>query len=786
MRLFGYGDFWEAFFSEFRRRLFISCGLLNDSGKWLAGSLLAIAAANPAYAEEIAIPRIQNSVNVDADLTEPEWQTAKKVELVFDTWPAENSPAPVATTAYVMENGDYFYIAFTARDVNPEAIRAYYRDRDKIWDDDAVGIKIDTYGDHKLAYQFYVNPFGVQADGIANETSKQEDNTKLAWDGIWQSAGKITADGYQVEIAIPLQILNFNDRLPIQQWKIELLRFYPRDLRHRLSNNKLDRTNPCWICQLQPLRGFSGVKEGKHFTLVPSLVAGTDEQRELHPQHNGPWQRQSDVEPGLDIKWGITPDINLNATFNPDFSQVEADEAQVSVNDPFTLLLPEKRSFFLDNADYFSSPLDLVYTRNVNSPDAGAKLTGRHNQHAFAFFAADDTSTQFIVPGNISSSIAQLDQESKNAVWRYRYDATSTLSIGTLGTVREAEDYHNRVQGIDVKYQPNDQDEWVAQWLYSNSQYPQLLAGQLRDESALRVNSETFSSHAGYFSFLRETRHFMWNSRYQTMGEDFRADLGYIPQTDYYKQTHATSYQWFSDSHWWNRVILWSDWDTTHNERHEFLEKELEAELSIWGPHQSFLRFRPMHRDRVGARHDKTTLAITDNTDIFRELLLETEFEVQPWSGVYLGVESETGRKLDFRNNRMGRGLQIAPEVRWNLDEHFLLTTRHTYRTLTADGAEVFTANLTDMRLSYQFSVRSFVRLALIYSDVEHNPENNRIAVKPKKRELGSQLLYSYKVNPQTLIYAGYSDAALSDDEIDDLSLYQRSVFLKLSYAWML
>lgn len=129
---------------------------------------------------------------------------------------------------------------------------------------------------------------------------------------------------------------------------------------------------------------------------------------------------------------GYHPNININATLNPDFSQVKADEAQVSVNDPFTLLLPEKRSFFLDNADYFSSPLDLVYTRNINSPDAGAKLTGRHNRHAFALFAADDTSTQFIVPGNISSSIAQLESDSKNAVWCYRYDATPSLSLGTL------------------------------------------------------------------------------------------------------------------------------------------------------------------------------------------------------------------------------------------------------------------------------------------------------------------------------------------------------------------
>lgn len=738
-----------------------------------------------ASASELGIPHLPQAIKVDGNLTEPEWQQALAVDLAFDTWPAENTAAPVATKAYAFENGEYFYIAFKASDPDVKSIRAFYRDRDKIWEDDSVGLKIDAYGDNKLAYQFYVNPFGVQADGVLNETSKQEIDSELDWDGIWHSAGKLTDDGYQVEIAIPLQLLNFNDRLPIQQWKIEWLRFYPRTLRHRLSNNILERANPCWICQLAPTSGFAGVEEGKHFTLVPSLVTGTDERRELPATADNHWQRQSDTEASLDVKWGITPDINLNATLNPDFSQVEADEAQVSVNETFSLFLPEKRAFFLDNADYFSSPLDLVYTRNVGAPDAGAKLTGRHNQHAFALFAADDTSTQFIVPGNISSAIARVDETSNNAVWRYRFDATPALSIGTLGTARESEHYHNRVNGVDFKYQPNDQDEWVAQWLQSDSQYPQWLTQSLHGESALRVNAEPFTGHAGYFSYLHETRNWMWNSRYQSMNEGFRADLGYIPQTDYYKQTHATSYQWFSSEHWWNRIEFWGDWDTTHNSQDEFLEKELELELSIWGPHQSYFALRPINRERVGGRHDQTSLAVTYNSDRFTENLLETTAEITPWPGVSLELDTEFGKKLDFRNNRLGNGKQIEPEISWNINRHFLLEASHTYRRLDADGAEVFTAKLTDLRLSYQFSVRSSLRLAVIYADIAYNPDNNIAKVDARERTLGTQLLYSYKINPQTLFFAGYSDNAYSDDEVEQLTRDQRSLFLKFSYAWM-
>ena len=734
-------------------------------------------------AADINIPRIQSAVKVDADLSEPAWQQAKAVELSYDTWPAENTPAPVKTTAYVMEDGEFFYISFVAKDPNPEQIRAFYRDRDNVWDDDHVGIKIDTYNDSKLAYQFFINAFGVQADAIENEITKMESD---AWDGIWHSAGKITDEGYQVEVAIPLRILNFNDRLALQNWKLELLRFYPRDVRHRLSSNKIERNDPCWICQMSNATGFAGAKQGNHFTLVPALVMGANQQREVSADNKSDWRTENNVEPSLDLKWGITPDISLNATLNPDFSQVEADEAQVSVNDTFALFFDEKRSFFLDNADYFSSPLDLVYTRNVSSPDAGVKLTGRHDQQSFAFFAANDKTTTFIVPGNVSSDIATLDEKSENAVLRYRFDMTPRLSLGWISTLRQSEDYHNYVHGLDLKYQWTAQDKFIAQLLRSDSQYPTELAALLSDEAALRVGNKAFSDGAQYLAYEHENRNWSWYSRYQGLEQGFRADMGYQPQTDTNKLVNGGSYQWFSDSAWWNRFQIWGDWDISHNDAGELLEKEAELELQLWGAQQSYGFVGATTRDRVGSRFDNGRLQIDANTALFAEKLLSAGAEVQPWSGVFLGFEAETGDKLDFRNNRLGDGLELAPELRWNVDAHMQVQARHTYRTLDAMGAEVFTANLTDLRLSYQFSVRSFLRLALIYSDISRNPLNNTGTVVARDKTLGSQLLYSYKLNPQTLFFAGYSDNAFSDDEVDDLTRDQRSVFLKFSYAWML
>ena len=259
-----------------------------------------------------------------------------------------------------------------------------------------------------------------------------------------------------------------------------------------------------------------------------------------------------------------------------------------------------------------------------------------------------------------------------------------------------------------------------------------------------------------------------------------------MPQTDYTKVVHGGSYQWFFEHSWFNRVQLWSDWDISHNANDELLEKEVEVAVTLFGQYQSNTEFMVTQRDRVGSRLDGNRLAVDANTQLFQEQLFILESEFQPASGLIVELFTEYGDKLDFRNNRLGTGLQLSPEVRWNADIHTQLALRHTYRTLDAAGAEVVTANLTDVRLSYQFSVQSFVRLALIYSDLQQNPMNNLGQVNAHSKALGSQLLYSYKLNPQTLFFAGYSDNAFADDDMTSLTRDQRSVFVKFSYAWML
>ena len=348
------------------------------------------------------IPFVAAEAEIDGDLSDKIWTQALDVSLNIVNHPWNNEVSPVSTTAKLVENGEFLYIAFIAQDPEPKNIKGFLGDRDTRWGDDLVGVKLDTFNNRRLNYEFFVNPFGVQNDSIANELTGQ---TNDLWDGIWHSYGKITANGYQVEIAIPYNILNFEQNNLEKKWAIELVRLYPRESRLRISHVPLDRDNACWLCQYPEAVGFKNAKFAKNLTVTPAIVGQKVQTRDIY-NPNDDWRSDDDIDAGVDIRWGISPNTLLNVTVNPDFSTVESDSGQLNVNKNFSLYYDEKRPFFLENTEYFSSNFDLVYTRNIADPDYGVKLTGKEQSHTYGLFVTNDSQTNFFVPGNLSSDIA--------------------------------------------------------------------------------------------------------------------------------------------------------------------------------------------------------------------------------------------------------------------------------------------------------------------------------------------------------------------------------------------
>jgi hypothetical protein len=222
-------------------------------------NLLAFGWMAVAYAQQIdpiafRIGHTSETPAIDGNYSPAEWSGATLVQLTNETSPAQNIPALVKTDVYVMEDGASLLIAFIAEDPAPEKIRAFYRDRDRAFQDDFVGVVIDTFNDERRAFKFFVNPLGVQMDLTQDDVARREDDS---WNALWESAGVITATGFIVEMRIPLKQLRFPGGLEQQTWGIDLVRSYPRDLKHRLSNNISDYSISCYLCQLQKTQGFS-------------------------------------------------------------------------------------------------------------------------------------------------------------------------------------------------------------------------------------------------------------------------------------------------------------------------------------------------------------------------------------------------------------------------------------------------------------------------------------------------------------------------------------------------
>jgi hypothetical protein len=756
-----------------------------------------------------SLPYLAPSAIIDGDLDEPVWKKAKVIDINNVTWPYENTPSPVKTTAYVYENGDALYIGFQAYDQNPSYIRAFFRDRDRVWNDDLVGVKIDSFNNKRSAYQFFINPLGVQQDSIENELTKSEN---MSWDGIWDSAGKIHDRGYTVEIEIPLRVLNFDDSTDIKTMAMEFLRFYPRNERLRLSNMQLTHTNNCWICQMPLYSGFKKAKQSNNIAIIPSLVVRKSETRDIDESKINEWQRENNTEPGIDMKWAITPDMTLNATLNPDFSQVEADTGQLSVNNSFNLFYPEKRPFFLDNSDYFASYTNLIHTRNIAAPDYGFKFTSNIKGHTLAAFIANDEQLNVIIPGNLGSRVVNLEQKSDNAALRYRFDFDNTLSVGATTTLRQSHDYTNRLLSVDSKYQPTSHDTFKLQLIASDTEYSQAFIDELCDgeqddcnslptiscvqfedcdynESTLRALNSGDTTGTGYIiNYEHNQKYWRVFSGYRDYDAGFRSDLGFITQVDFNKFVTGLEYRWYGkkDS-WWNRARWYTDWDITHNAEGDLLEKEVETRFAVNGPLQSTFDVGIEHRKRIGFRHDKTRLSINNNTDRFTENRAWAYMEFKPLPGLFASLNLRTGNKLDLANNRLGNEYFARPMINFNLGKHFEVRLRHTYEKLEAQHSNIYTANLTDIRLTYQFNINSYIRLAMIRTNIDRNL-NNYIDqdVNATNKGLSTQLLYSYKINPQTVFFAGYSDNGYQDDYLDKITKDNKTFFAKFSYAWLM
>lgn len=755
--------------------------ILSAAVRSLAAALLlsfagaSLAAQAPATAPETAAPSAEtrrfavspatSPIKVDGLLDEEAWKTALVVDLPFEWGRANNGPPPVATVSLVTYDSENFYVAFRCADPEPGAIRAHLMDRDAIAafiQDDHVGFNIDTFNDERRAFQFRVNPLGVQVDATFSEIDALED---FSWDAIWDAKGQVSDQGYTVEIAIPFKQLRFPRSDVPQTWGFEAFRSYPRNVRYRISSKFTDRAKDCLLCQENKIAGFSGIAPGRNLELTPTVTGSRTDVVDTFP--NGELVKGDEkVEPGLTVRWGVTPNTTLNATINPDFSQVETDSAQLEVNTRFALFFPEKRPFFLEGADLYLTPLQAVFTRTVADPDWGVKVNTKEGKNSLGVFLADDQVNNIVIPSNQGSSTAFLKESINTGAVRYRRDLGQYSTLGVLYTGREGDGYHNRVAGLDGFFRFTPSDTVRVQYLNSDTRYPRQVADNFEQD---RDAFDGDAFHVQYDHFAK-----VWKAlvSYQDLDPQFRADSGFIPRVDV-KTAQAQGERLFygDKDNWYTRMSVGLKGLRTEDHTGILTDQTVELFGTLNGPYQSQVE---VYLDDTKTFFNGTTFDLSQQTFFF---------QINPSGSLRLRLQGQFGDQIDFANTRRGDLVNLVPSIQLR-GRNVSVQVDHAYQTLDVKGGQLFKANLTQMKLVYQFSTRTFVRAIVQYQDLKRDPSLYLRPVRPEQQDLFGQFLFSYKLNPQTVLFAGYTDSRLGFQNVD-LAQTDRTFFLKIGYAFL-
>ena len=455
---------------------------------------------------EVRVPRHEAVSAVDGKLDEAIWGETAVLTGFSQFSPADGVPAVDSTHVLVWYSPTAIHFGIRAFEAHG-AVHATLADRDRIAADDHVQILLSTFNDGRQASVFAVNPLGVQADGALVETGSTSGNgfnnavvkresPDLSPDFVFESKGQVTDYGYEVEVQIPFKSIRFQPGRE-QSWGVNIVRLVQHSGRED-SWTPARRARASFLAQSGRLVGLTDLRRGMVLDFTPSLTSRT-----TGTAGATGWQYDGGrPELGGTVRWGVTNNLTLNGTANPDFSQVESDVQQFVFDPRNELFFQEKRPFFLDGIEQFSTPNNLIYTRRIIQPVAAAKLTGKAFGTDVAVLSAVDDQS-----GSLSSQ--------KHPVYnlvRLQRDIGAQSRLGLVYTDRIDGSNYNRVAGADARL--------VFGEVYSAQVQ---LAGSRTRRLGLTETGPLWSAR-----LVRNGRTF--GARYTINGiaDDFRAGSGFI------------------------------------------------------------------------------------------------------------------------------------------------------------------------------------------------------------------------------------------------------------------
>jgi hypothetical protein len=748
---------------------------------------------------EVEPPRLEQSIDVDGELSEEAWAQAAILSGFSRYAPVDGAAADHATDVLVWYSPTAIHFGIRAM-APPGTVRATLADRDRIQSDDHVIIFLGTYNDGRQALVFGVNPLGVQLDGAMSEgtrgvvTSGRE-AADYSPDFVFHSKGRVTDSGYQVEVRIPFKSLRYQSQ-PQQDWGIHVTRVVPQQgIEDSWAPAKRDAAS--FLAQSGRLKNLADLRRGLVLDLNPIATAKLD-----GSDTTGGWGYDaSRPEVGMNLRWGITPNLTMNGTVNPDFSQVESDAGQFSFDPRQALFFPEKRPFFLDAIEQFSTPNNLIYTRRVVAPLAAAKITGK---------VSGRTNLAFLSAVDDRALSASGDHYPVFNILRLQQDVGEKSRAALVYTDRIDGTQSNRVIGSDARF------------VWSDIYTVTLQAAMSRTAAGNTVTTAPLWQG----SFARAGRRFAM--RYTVRGVDpsFRAAAGFISRTG------------IASGNFMHQVIA-------YGKPGSVLER-FSSDVVVDGTWQ-YDELMAGHASQDRKLHFNQNLIMRGGWRVGGSVLIETfGYDKTLYRDYFLGQETAAG--IEFTPYPDGprlpnldyilslympqrRGLEADAFVLWGKDENFYewasanivflnvgaawkptdklrLDARYQMQSFRrrTDDSLVGIRRIPRVKAEYQISRPIFVRVVGEYNTdwqddlrddsrtdlpiyIRTGPGTFERAARTSQKSFRADWLFSYQPTPGTVIFAGYGNTLANIDEDPrrpELRRVSDGFFLKLSYLFRL
>ncbi len=725
---------------------------------------------NPVYKPELKIMRATGPIEVDGALDDVGWKNAASSEMFVERRPGDMIPPDVYTRLMVTYDNEKLYIAFSCED-DPADIRATMCQRDQFNGNDAVIVLIDTYGDASWAYELFVNPYGVQKDYLWTSVAGEDPSFDL----IWEAAARQTSDGYQVEIAVPFSSMRFPSR-NVQQWRMDFWRNRPREVFKQYSWSAYDRGEQCWPCQWGTVSGIGDVEPGKGIELLPTVLATQSGRLGPDPSTSSAGFNNDDIKAELALggKYALSSDFTIEAALNPDFSQIEADAAQINVNSTIALFYPERRPFFQEGADIFRTLFNSFYTRTVNDPQFAAKMTGRMGSRSLGILAARDEHTPYVIPLEEGTIVLSGEKSTVNVVRGYQAFGDNSR-VGFMFTDRRFEEGgYGTILSLDGDVRLSRNYSIVGQVVQSYTKepvyrdQPSWLGGmELPDkEHSALLDGESFSGRALISQLRRRGRHLNFHMSYDQVDPGYRTQTGYDPWVNYRNGVADVSFTFYPDSRIFELItpdvhvsrrwnldgdIKWSHLYTSLRTRLRFAQTYFNVSYGQSEEQWSGVNYKGLWEVRVDAGSQSSDeVGVDASVTRSRGVAILAGLYGYEWSGRF--------------------GLDLKPIDRVVIEP----SVGFTRATETETGIELFEQVVARTRLRYQANRELSVRLV-----VQYNSGEKKWNVDP---------LLTYRLSPFSVFYVGstydYRELPQSLGQPDEWRLSSRQFFMKLQYLF--